>query len=150
MDSRSNSSFRISMRYLTALGKEHEISSNFEAPDGNDASIIGIVRNLPFRVKGTSVTFRQDFLVTLEDVADIVFGWRFMTSQFDLLFGRIINTTSRIGNAVSALPGKFTDIATKAQSQVSDFMGSSSLIPPPPYSLYSVFAPDFSGGPNML
>lgn len=146
MDSLSETPFRISMRYLRALGKVHEMSTNFEHPNGNDASIVGVVKNMPFRVKGTSVTLRQDFWVTLDDVADVLFGWRFMKNHFDLLFGKIrdaiVGTTSMIGNVVSALPGKFMDIATKAQSRVPDLMASPS-VPPPPYSLFSVFAPDF-------
>lgn len=157
MDSMSKTSFRISMKYLKSLGKDHEISKDFGDSDTegiDEASIIGVVRNMPFRIRGSSVTFRQDFWVTLDDVADIVFGWRFMKNNFNLLFGKayemVARTTSAISNIVSPLPGTFMDIATKTQSRVSDFMGGDSSIPPPPYSLFSVFAPDFSGGPNIL
>jgi hypothetical protein len=73
--------------YLRSIGKEHEISTQLEDLDSfsiGDRKPEGIVRNLSFRLRGTSVTFQKEFYVfeMLDNLVDVVFGWQSMAGDF--------------------------------------------------------------------
>jgi hypothetical protein len=147
------------MRYLKTLGKEHEMSTRFKDPSIDDRSgrmmgFQGIVRNMPFRIRGTSITFRKDFYVsdTLDDLVDVVFGWRFMASEFKLLFektGRMFGAARDMLSGYASplmsplreaakLPGKIVDLVAEAGRQTMDYFNGGKPDPSPPYSLEDV------------
>ena len=81
MNSRSKISFCMSLRYLKSIGREHEMSTDFEDPSppgvgGRKTRVQGILRNMSFRVKGTPVRFCRDFHVTdmFDNVLDVILG----------------------------------------------------------------------------
>jgi hypothetical protein len=84
----------MSTRCAKNLGLFSEVSTDFTDPDmqdltGNITRFIGILRDVPFRLKGTSVTIRRDFLVTdaIDDLADIFLGNQFIEQYLGLVIG---------------------------------------------------------------
>lgn len=79
LDSLSKTPFCISLRYLKKLGKEHDLLTDLSEAESSSMrgrKVYGIVRNLAFRVKGTSSNSKKDFVVTdvHDDLVDVVFG----------------------------------------------------------------------------
>ncbi|KAK5128801.1 hypothetical protein LTR85_000134 [Meristemomyces frigidus] len=75
------------------LGRYGDISQDFQDPClrsvcGQLTPTTGILRDVVFRLKGTSVTFKRDFYVcdAINGLADLMFGGSFMQDQFRLLF----------------------------------------------------------------
>ena len=86
----------MSARYAKDIGKFSSISSDFSDPclqsvSGHSTPVIGILRDLRFRLKGSSVTFIRDFYVcdAIDGLVDIMAGAEFIKEQFKLLFGRV-------------------------------------------------------------
>lgn len=86
----------MSFRYAMELGRSQDISQDFDDPclrsiSGHTTPIAGILRDVLFRLKGTSVTFRRDFLVcdVIDNIADVMFGASFIQEQFKLLLERV-------------------------------------------------------------
>lgn len=86
----------ISERYARDLGRYDDISQDFTDPgmrsvSGHDICVTGILRDVTFRLKGTSVTFLRDFYVCniIDDMIDIMAGAQFIRDQFNLLFGKV-------------------------------------------------------------
>ncbi|ETS76969.1 hypothetical protein PFICI_10843 [Pestalotiopsis fici W106-1] len=78
------------------LGLLGRISSDFEDPclrsiSGHSTAVKGILRNVQFRLKGGSVTFRRDFWVSdsINDIVDVMIGANFIKDHFKLLFERV-------------------------------------------------------------
>lgn len=86
----------MSARYAKELGRQHDIDQDFADPclrsiSGHLTPITGILRDVVFRLKGTSVTFRRDFYIcdAIDDMVDIMFGASFITENFKLLFEKV-------------------------------------------------------------
>ncbi len=86
----------MSERYARELGRYNDISQDFTDPgmrsvSGHDVCVTGILRDVTFRLKGTSVTFLKDFYVCniIDDMVDIMAGAQFIRDQFNLLFGKV-------------------------------------------------------------
>ncbi|KAK5674418.1 metalloprotease [Elasticomyces elasticus] len=91
----------MSARYARQLGREDQISSDFEDPclssiSGHSTPVIGILRDVSFRLKRTSVTFKRDFFVcdAIDQLADIMFGAHFLKDHLHLLFEKMKNIGS--------------------------------------------------------
>jgi len=74
------------------------MSCDFKDPDlhsisGHKTRMNGIVRNMSFRIKGSSITLHKDFYVSdmLDDFVDVIFGWEFMCNEAK----HILNKSSR-------------------------------------------------------
>ncbi|KAK4949756.1 hypothetical protein LTR10_011598 [Elasticomyces elasticus] len=85
----------MSHRYAKEIGLHQDISTNFVDPclrsiSGHITPVTGILRNVRFRLKGTSVTFYRDFWIcdALDSVVDIMVGASFIAENFKLLFDR--------------------------------------------------------------
>lgn len=83
-------------QYAKELGRFEDISQDFEGGSlkcisGHSIPIIGILRNVIFRIKGTSVTFRRDFYIcdAINNVVDVMFGASFIKDHFRLLFEKV-------------------------------------------------------------
>ena len=147
--------FCISEKYLKQQGRGHEINVNITDDERQSASddqldIAGIIRKFPFRVKGTSRVFFQDFIVSkaLDDVADMVIGWQFMWEEFKLLFDKVReNITGVFGEVVSNFSSKIVKVSSALRNRAAEFI-SRAPSPSPPYSLCDVFEPDFTVRPN--
>jgi hypothetical protein len=86
----------MSSRYAKEIGLHQDISSNFVDPclrsiSGHITPVTGILRNVSFRLKGTSVTFNRDFWIcdAIDSIVDIMVGASFIAENFKLLFDRL-------------------------------------------------------------
>lgn len=86
----------MSSRCAQSLGLLPNISVDFEDPNlisisGHSTPVQGILRDVFFRMKGTSVTLKLDFFVSdaINDFVDIFFSADFVKDNFRLLFERI-------------------------------------------------------------
>lgn len=86
----------MSSRYTTEIGRLHEISSDYDDPclrsiSGHLTPVSGVLRDVVFRSKGTSVTFKRDFYIcdAIDNMVDVMFGASFIKDQFKLLFERV-------------------------------------------------------------
>jgi hypothetical protein len=110
-------------------------------------TVHGVLRNMAFRISGRSVTLHKDFVVTdmLDGLVDVVFGWKFMASEFGVLFDKVFNMFSEgftdIKVVVSGFSKKVAKVSSVVRRRVSDCM-SRALSPSPPYSLCDVRAPN--------
>jgi hypothetical protein len=138
------------LQYLKTIGKEDQMTTDVKHLNRYEIrgrNVCGIVRNMAFRLKGTSVTFRRNFIVAdmLDDLVDVIFGWKFMASDLKVLLEKAssIISDSLIGirDAVSNVSTKFAKVASTIQSRASDFIGRVAS-PSPPYSLCDVLAPN--------
>lgn len=139
------------MRYIKKIGKEHDILANVKEDDLRNMgghTFHGVIRNWAFRVRGRSKTLHRDFVVTdiVDDLVDVVSGWRFMATEFGVLFEKAITIISDsfigVGNAVFNFSKKVAKIASAVQRQVTDCI-SRAPSPSPPYSLCDALAPNF-------
>lgn len=85
----------MSSQYAKELGRYQDISQDFVDPclrsiSGHLTPVAGILRDVLFRLKGTSVTFKRDFFIcdAIDGLVDIMFGASFIKNQFKLLFER--------------------------------------------------------------
>jgi hypothetical protein len=154
----------ISMRCLEQLGLTSRLSSDFEDPGsigtgmaGQQAKVIGIVRDISFRIQGSSTTFKGDIYISesLDSFYDILFGWEFMCNEAADILEKVhkVYREARafVGRAVSAVSAKIGKVASEVQTRVSDFVnGTLSPPPPPPYSLVNVLEGDFLVTPRLL
>jgi hypothetical protein len=83
----------VSRRWAIEAGREAEISADFKAPpsmsiSGHAMKFTGIIRNMVFNPKGSTVTYRRDFLVydQLDAFTDFLIGAKFMLEQWSILF----------------------------------------------------------------
>lgn len=121
LDSSSELPFCISDKYLKQQQRGPDIDIDLTAEErqkftDNPTQVSGIIRNLPFRVRGTSRTFFQDFIVTraLDDVADIVIGWKFIWEEFKLLFEDVRdNFTGWFRDAASTFSDKISSMTSE-------------------------------------
>lgn len=86
----------MSAQYAKELDRYQDISQDFFDPclqsiSRHPTPVTGILRDVVFRLKGTSVTFKRDFFVceAIDGLVDIMFGASFMKDQFKLLFERV-------------------------------------------------------------
>jgi hypothetical protein len=86
----------MSSQYAKELGRHGDISQDFIDPclrsiSGHLTPVTGILRDVVFRLKGTSVTFKRDFFVcdAIDGMVDLMFGAHFIKNQFKLLFERV-------------------------------------------------------------
>ena len=155
LDSSFNTPFCISEKYLKQQGRGHEIDANITDEERRSISddqldIAGIIRKFPFRVKGTSRVFFQDFIVSkaVDDVADMVIGWQFMWQEFKLLFDNVREKVAGvIGEVVSKFSSKIANVSSTLRNRAAELI-SRAPSPSPPYSLCDVFEPDFTVRPN--
>lgn len=75
------------------LGILEQISTDFEDPrlqsiSGHATAVRGVLHNVQFRIKGSSVTFRRNFWVSdaINTVIDVMIGAKFITENFKILF----------------------------------------------------------------
>lgn len=94
LDSQCHIPLVVSRRWIVEAGREAEISTDFKAPtsmsvSGHPMHFTGIIRNLVFNPKGSTVTYRRDFLVCdqLDAFADFLIGAKFMIKEWAVLFG---------------------------------------------------------------
>lgn len=85
----------MSSQYAQELGRYQDISQDFVDPclrsiSGHMTPVTGILRDVVFRLKGTSVTFKRDFFIcdAIDGMVDIMFGASFIKNQFKLFFER--------------------------------------------------------------
>lgn len=83
-------------QYAKEIGMYQNISKKFVDPcmrsiSGHHTPVTGILRNVRFRLKGTSVTFIRDFYVcdAIDGLVDIMIGASFIKEQFKLLFEKV-------------------------------------------------------------
>lgn len=86
----------MSSQYAKEIGMYHDISKDFVDPcmrsiSGHRTTVTGILRDVRFRLKGTSVTFIRDFYVcdAIDGLVDIMIGASFIKDQFKLLFEKV-------------------------------------------------------------
>ncbi|KAH0834596.1 hypothetical protein AYO21_02508 [Fonsecaea monophora] len=86
----------MSSQYAKEIGRYQDISQDFVDPclrsvSGHLTPVTGVLRDVVFRVKGSSVTFKRNFFVcdAIDGLVDIMFGAHFITDQFKMLFGRV-------------------------------------------------------------
>lgn len=91
----------MSSRYAKEIGLEKDISTDFEDPclrsiSGHITPVTGIIRDVHFRLRGTSITFYRDFWIcdALDSVVDIMLGASFIAENFKHLFDRFKNLCS--------------------------------------------------------
>lgn len=145
----------MSMTYLRELGLSSQMSTEFEDPGQVDigagrqkVKMTGIVRNVSFRIRGSSMIFRGDFPVSelLDSIYDVLFGWQFMCNEAAKIVEMAQKvyqwTKAFISMAMSSVSAKIDKEVGKFQRRVSEFGSHENLPPPPPYSLVSVFRGD--------
>ncbi|KAI1772805.1 hypothetical protein F4818DRAFT_125302 [Hypoxylon cercidicola] len=78
------------------LGILEDISPDFEDPclqsiSGHSTAVKGILRNIQFRLKGSSVTFRRNFWIcdAINGIVDIMIGANFIKDNFKMLFEKV-------------------------------------------------------------
>jgi hypothetical protein len=93
LDSQCHIPLVVSRRWVIEAGRESEISTEFKAPSsvslsGHAMNFTGIIRNMVFNSKGSTVTYRRDFLVCdqLDTFTDFLIGAKFMIEQWFVLF----------------------------------------------------------------
>jgi hypothetical protein len=86
----------MSARYAEQVHGGRGISTDFQDPymrsvSGHVTPMRGIIRDVVFRLKGTSVTLTRDVWVcdALDNIVDVMFGAQFIKEQFTLLFSRV-------------------------------------------------------------
>lgn len=86
----------MSTRYVKELGRYQDISKDFVDPymrsiSGHHTTVTGILRNVTFRLKGTSATFIRDFYVcdAIDGLVDVMMGASFIKDHFKLLFEKV-------------------------------------------------------------
>ncbi|OAL40533.1 hypothetical protein AYO20_00269 [Fonsecaea nubica] len=86
----------MSSQYAKEIGRYQDISEDFVDPclrsiSGHLTPVTGVLRDVVFRVKGSSVTFKRNFFVcdAIDGLVDIMFGAHFIIDQFTMLFGRV-------------------------------------------------------------
>lgn len=86
----------MSSYYAKELGRHQDISQDFVDPclrsiSGHMTPVTGILRDVAFRLKGSSITFKRDFFIcdAIDGLVDIMFGASFIKNQFKLLFERV-------------------------------------------------------------
>lgn len=145
----------MSMTYLRELGLPSQMSIEFEDPGQVDigagrqkVKMTGIVRNVSFRIRGSSMILRGDFPVSelLDSIYDVLFGWQFMCNEAAKIVEMAQKvyqwTKAFISMAMSSVSAKIDKEVGKFQRRVSEFGSHENLPPPPPYSLVSVFRGD--------
>jgi hypothetical protein len=121
LDSQCHIPLIVSRRWVIEAGREAEISTDFKAPpswsiSGHAMTFTGIIRNMVFNPKGSTVTYRRDFLVCdqLDAFTDFLIGAKFMLEQWSVLFN--------FGKMKRMIAGWFTHkketLEEKAQAQV--------------------------------
>ncbi|KAI1762705.1 hypothetical protein GGR53DRAFT_403135 [Hypoxylon sp. FL1150] len=92
-------------RELGILGK---MSTDFEDPclqsiSGHSTAVRGILRNVQFRLKGSSVTFRRNFWVcdAINGVVDVMIGANFIKDNFRMLFEKVKGCDSTFATWIS-------------------------------------------------
>jgi hypothetical protein len=86
----------MSEHWANENGKLSQISKDFKDPgmqsvSGHKMLIDGILRNVVFNLRGSTVTYRRDVYVCkqLNGWADMVIGAKFMAGQFAVLFSKV-------------------------------------------------------------
>lgn len=86
----------MSSHYAKEIGRYQDISKDFVDPcmrsiSGHHTTVTGVLRNVVFRLKGTSATFIRDFYVcdAIDGLVDIMIGASFIRDQFKLLFEKV-------------------------------------------------------------
>ena len=90
---KASDDFVMTSDYAKGLGRAHEIEYDFEEDQfqsiaGHPIQVTGILRNVPFRMMGSSVTLIRDFYIcdALEGWANVFFGSNFMSRVLPKLF----------------------------------------------------------------
>ncbi|KAI0968841.1 hypothetical protein F4678DRAFT_464029 [Xylaria arbuscula] len=83
------------------LGLFDRLSNDFDDPclrsiSGHSTAVLGVLRNVQFRLKGSSVTFRRDFWVceSLNNIVDVMIGANFISHNFKMLFAKLRDCVS--------------------------------------------------------
>ncbi|KAI0188381.1 hypothetical protein EV127DRAFT_133169 [Xylaria flabelliformis] len=83
------------------LGLFDRLSTDFDDPclqsiSGHSTAVLGVLRNVQFRLKGSSVTFRRDFWVceSLNNIVDVMIGANFIKDNFKMLFEKVKDCVS--------------------------------------------------------
>ena len=92
----------MSSHYAKETGLYQNISKDFTDPcmraiSGHDVAVRGIIRNVRFRLKGTSFTFMRDFFICDAIDVDVMVGASFVQEQFHLFFEKVKKCFSRFG-----------------------------------------------------
>ncbi|KAK8016227.1 hypothetical protein PG993_014416 [Apiospora rasikravindrae] len=112
--SRPTDDLIMSATYAKQIGRYDDISTEFEDPglldvSGQQTPMRGILKDVAFRLKGCSTTFRRDFYVS--DLvgngalagADIVFGAKFMRDHFAMLFQRLYEGAISVSTGLKSM-----------------------------------------------
>jgi hypothetical protein len=93
----------MSEHWANKNGKLSRISKDFKNPgiqsvSGHKIQIDGILYNVVFNLRGSTVTYRRDIYVCkqLNGWADMVIGAKFMAEQFAVLFSKAKKTFAGI------------------------------------------------------
>ncbi|KAI0556221.1 hypothetical protein F4679DRAFT_578341 [Xylaria curta] len=83
------------------LGLFDRLSTDFDDPclqsiSGHSTAILGVLRNVQFRLKSSSVTFCRDFWVceSLNNIVDVMIGANFIKDNFKMLFEKVKDCVS--------------------------------------------------------
>ena len=86
----------MSAHYAHTIGRCQEISKAFVDPkmrsvSGHRVPVVGILRDVAFRFKGTSITFSRDFYVcdAIDNMVDVMIGAKFVKDHVKLLFEKV-------------------------------------------------------------
>ncbi|KAK8122225.1 hypothetical protein PG984_010895 [Apiospora sp. TS-2023a] len=104
----------MSLQHAKEIGRFDDISTKFEDPglhdvSGNPTPMIGIIKDVAFRLKGCSDIFRRDFYVSdlfgnEERVGvDIMLGAKFMQDHLALVFQPIWAGAKSFGNEIKSV-----------------------------------------------
>ncbi|KAH6667967.1 hypothetical protein B0J14DRAFT_175404 [Halenospora varia] len=95
LDSQCHIPFIVSEHWAQENGKMSDIIADFKDPgvqsvSGHKLQLDGILRNMIFNVKGSTVSYRRDVYVCkqLNNWTDMIAGAKFMAEQFAVLFSK--------------------------------------------------------------
>lgn len=86
----------MSARYARHVLQRTDMSTEYVDPflhsvSGHKTPISGVLRDVVFRLKGASVTFKRDIWVcdAIDGIVDVMLGAQFVAEHFNLLFARV-------------------------------------------------------------
>lgn len=86
----------MSPHFAREMGILDQMSTDFEDPclqsiSGHSTVVKGILRNVQFRLKGSSITFRRSFWVcdAIDGTVDVMIGASFIKDNFGMLFEKV-------------------------------------------------------------
>lgn len=124
----------ISPEYAKHIGRFKDMSTDFEDPrlrdvSGNPTPMKGIMKDVAFRLKGCSETFRHDFYVSdllgNEGLVSVIimFGTKFMQDHFASLFQHFCTGATFVGNEIKSGFTQILNSGSSVEAKVRSLLG---------------------------